>query len=425
MGRFNEDIAGQKFNKLTAVKKVEGLKHPSWLFRCDCGNEKIIIKAGVKSGQTKSCGCLGNKVDDITGQKFNRLTAICFLRLDRTGACRYWLFRCDCGNEKEIDKYNVRKGYVKSCGCYNSEQTSLRFYKDYTGKRFGAFTVIEKSPRAYYWVCKCDCGEIREIKTGVLKYQKSCGCLTYQNNLEKALKRHDISGLKINHLTAIRFDKEKSTKGRMYWIFRCDCGKECSLLKHPVLRGNRKSCGCLSITQKGRDSFTSPIQMEGRKFGRLTALSVAKKGKNGIYYWQCLCDCGEEVVIIGSSLRKGETKSCGCLAKEVASQRRGMLHPRYKGGTKNKAGYIIVRINDINDDRCGKTVLEHRYVLEKHLGRRLLPNENVHHINGVKDDNRIENLELWVKAQPQGQRPKDLISFAREILKTYENLKYE
>jgi hypothetical protein len=81
---------------------------------------------------------------------------------------------------------------------------------------------------------------------------------------------------------------------------------------------------------------------------------------------------------------------------------------------KNRAGYI--RSTNRPD---GKEVLQHRVIFEEFLGRPLKNSENIHHINGVRDDNRLENLELWSTAQPSGQRVDDKIAWCIEFLASY------
>lgn len=99
---------------------------------------------------------------------------------------------------------------------------------------------------------------------------------------------------------------------------------------------------------------------------------------------------------------------------------RGEKNPRWRGGTTHtKKGYVMVYFPSSFGEK-GRYKFQHVVVMEDIVGRELFPNENVHHINGVRDDNRPENLELWTVNQPAGQRVEDLVQWAKELLMRYE-----
>ena len=98
---------------------------------------------------------------------------------------------------------------------------------------------------------------------------------------------------------------------------------------------------------------------------------------------------------------------------------KGDKNPRWKGGRQISRGYVLIFAPD-HPTRIGKMrkyVFEHRLVMEKMLGRILTEDETVHHKNGIRDDNRPENLELWASSHPYGQRAQEKATTDRERLR--------
>lgn len=88
----------------------------------------------------------------------------------------------------------------------------------------------------------------------------------------------------------------------------------------------------------------------------------------------------------------------------------------------HKKGYVMRHSRGHPRAKSTCYVFDHILVMERFIERYLEPGETVHHVNGVKDDNRLENLELWCKPQPSGIRACDALAWARMIVARYEKL---
>ncbi len=173
------DLTGKRFGKLTVLGPGERSRGRfTWRCRCDCGAVVDKRTDDLKSRPDISCGCKNKKRrEDLTGQRFGRLTVLGQIRRRASGAI-LWECRCDCGNVVDKPGKHLKDGTVRSCGCLQVEQN-----EDLTGKRFGKLTAIKKTERrssngASLWQCRCDCGNISLVRTCDLKdgSTASCGC---------------------------------------------------------------------------------------------------------------------------------------------------------------------------------------------------------------------------------------------------------
>lgn len=122
-----KDLTNLRFGKLIAQypteKRASG-NYVIWHCKCDCGNECDVASGYLLRGNVKSCGCLikeknAEKIKDLTGQHFGKLTAI-YPTEERSGSSVIWYCKCECGNDCYVSSTHLRRGYVQSCGCFTS-----------------------------------------------------------------------------------------------------------------------------------------------------------------------------------------------------------------------------------------------------------------------------------------------------------------
>lgn len=121
----------------------------------------------------------------------------------------------------------------------------------------------------------------------------------------------DLTGERYGQLVVLRESRRPSGKGM--WVCKCDCGNMTTVSRRNLRSGHTKSCGCLRVSS-GEKNIKD---LTGHRFGRLTVQKRYEKQKNRRRVeWECICDCGQRVVVEGLNLASGHTQSCGCLQKE-------------------------------------------------------------------------------------------------------------
>jgi hypothetical protein len=253
----------------------------------------------------------------------------------------------------------------------------------------------------------CDCGKTKTLPSpNLVGGTRSCGCLNGESQII------DLTGQKFGKLTATK-NIGKNNSGRISWLCKCACGREKQVSSTSLRKGLTKSCGCI----KREDPSPLLEDLTGKKFNMLTVLKKTEKRKSKggktLTYWHCRCECGKEKSVNANTLKRGRVKSCGCHGRKKDGWEGG-------GWAKDANGYILILSKAHPYSNSKGYVHEHRLAMERHLGRYLDSNEIVHHKNGVRDDNRIENLELWIKGHLPGQRVEDIVAWAKEILRKYE-----
>lgn len=171
-------------------------------------------------------------------------------------------------------------------------------------------------------------------------------------------KKIDLTGQQFGYLTVIEDTGERSN-GNVVWLCECQCGNKKKIRAGDLYRNGRgtKSCGCF-LKEK------NSIDMKGKRFGKLIVLEDSGERVGREIKWKCLCDCGNIVNIAGSSLRDGNTKSCGCIRRSYGEELIKKILKENNINFKQEKTFDNCRFEDTNALARFDFYINNKYIIE-------------------------------------------------------------
>lgn len=228
--------------------------------------------------------------------------------------------------------------------------------------------------------------------------------------------------------------------GNPFYCYPSDAAsgkKYCSLACRSADRFNR------GVPALSRTPVDFTCQHCGKPFTMMQSYLTAYRKKFGRDPQYCSTGCSGDAYRERTEARKKFTcKNCGkeasndrnpggriyeqqqyCDQKCKSEYQAKAAYERFKAGSYGRYvkanGYVWISVPSLANNGKKGQVMEHRYVMQNAIGRPLLREETVHHKDGNRQNNRIENLELFSSRHGPGQRVVDKIDFAIEILRLY------
>lgn len=344
MAQPKKDIVGEVYGKLTIVEALrDDPKHLKARCRCECGNEKVIAYNSLKTGHTTTCGCLLKAQREDAGKRREEYRKGVEERKQERH--RIAVENAEQKQQEKEAKKQAREDSkrLKAEQKEKAKQERIDSWREplvKPGDVYWMLTAVKRlAEAAWLWRCECGKEKIACDNTVVKGKLKSCGCLKQRQFTD--LNHTDLpKGTKSHELVFTGETKSEGTGDdtKRLYLCRCElCGREDWYEKSKFKLGY-SACSCERLKQKRkkfvqllvayrRKKFThlTPDEWyEGKRFGKLTVLGRTKNPpKETVSVWfDCKCDCGNEVSVRKKLLLNGQTRSCGCLMDETYKNKR-------------------------------------------------------------------------------------------------------